>query len=192
MNLQRLRDQLNQSLAERFILTKQEEKLTKEIQETKKELENAKSAQALIQQVAQSVQEIAHAGIAGIVTRCLRTVFGEDFPSEFVIRFEQKRGRTEARLVLVDSGGEELNPLEADAGGVVDVISFGLRIACLLLTSPARRKLLVLDEPFKMLSQEYRPTLRRMLKVISQEFEVQMIMVTHSPELVCGEVVELG
>jgi len=191
MTLEDLRTQLSRTLAERYLLTKQLEKEEAEQTIAQKHVETAKAAQVLIQGIVQSIQETVHAGIAGIVTRCLRSVFGEDFPHEFAIRFEQKRGKTEARLVLVDANGEEIDPLEADAGGLVDVISFALRLSCLLLTNPSRRRLLVLDEPFKMLSREYRPAVREMMEAVSEEFSVQILYVTHATELVAGEVVEL-
>ena len=148
----------------------------------------AKRAQEVTQQIAQHTQATAHANIAGTVSRCLAAVF--DDPYEFTIDFERKRGRTEARLGL-RRGGLCVDPLTAAGGGVIDVAAFALRLTALVLTHPQRRRLLILDEPFRFVSREYRPRISAMLNTLAEELGVQFIMVTHIPELVTGVVLEL-
>lgn len=149
----------------------------------------ADEAQQIVQVIAETIQEEAHARISGVVSHCLATVFEE--PYEFHIRFERARGRTEARLVFVRDG-QELNPMDASGGGVVDVASFALRLSCLMLSRPARRRLVVLDEPMKFVSQNYRANVRAMLEDLKRELGVQFVMVTHIAELQCGTVIDLG
>lgn len=146
------------------------------------------AAQAILQDVAQAVQQEAHQQIAGVVSRCLAQVF--DNPYEFDIIFDRKRGRTEARLVF-RRGGLEVDPLTASGGGVVDVAAFALRLACLVLSRPQVRPLVVLDEPFKFVSAQYRDRVRSMLEQLADDMGVQFLMVTHIPELVCGHVVQV-
>lgn len=152
-------------------------------------LEDAEQARKIVQTVAESVQEKAHRQIAGVVSRCLQTVFGEE-AYEFRIEFVQKRGRTEARLCFVRDG-KELDPLSAAGGGTVDVAAFALRIACLMLSRPKRRRLLVADEPFRFVSAGYRETINEMLTSLSKELNLQIILVTHSRRLMVGKVIEL-
>ena len=71
------------------------------------------------------------------------------------INFLQKRGKTEAELVFVRDG-KELSPTDGAGLGACDVAAFSLRAAAICLSRPGRRRLLVLDEPFKHLSEEYR------------------------------------
>lgn len=152
-------------------------------------LQNAEEARVLIQQVGQAVQREAHDRLAGVVTRCLEQVFDE--PYEFKIVFERKRNQTEARLVFVRDGFE-VSPLDAAGGGVVDAAAFALRLSCLMLRRPASRRLLVLDEPFKFVSAEYRPRVKQMIEQLAEKMQTQIIMVTHVPELAAaGKVVEL-
>lgn len=152
-------------------------------------LSSCLEAQKLLQQVAEHIQNLAHLQISSIVTRCLKAIFGEDSYS-FKIIFEQKRGKTEARLVFVKED-QELDPLEDSAGGMIDVAAFGLRLACLILTKPAPRRLLVLDESFRHVSSNYHDLIAELLETLSEELSVQIILITHSEGLRIGKVVEL-
>lgn len=145
-------------------------------------------AQKVAQIIIQGLQERAHARISGVVTRCLEAVF--DDPYEFCIVFEQKRGHTEARLVFVRDG-QELDPMSASGGGVIDVASFALRLSCLMLSKPPLRRFLCLDEPFKFVSEEYRERVRVLLETLPKELGVQIIMITHITEFQIGKVIEL-
>lgn len=145
-------------------------------------------ALVITQTVAREVQELAHGKIADIVSHSLAAVFEE--PYKFKLNFEQKRGRTEAALAF-ERDGQLVDPMEASGGGVVDVAAFALRLSCLLLANPPLRRLLVLDEPLKMLSAEYRPRVRELIERLSKELGVQMVIVTHSPEFLMGQVIEL-
>lgn len=151
-------------------------------------LADAEAAQEAIQATAAAVQEVAHQRIAGVVSRCLSAVFEE--PYDFQIIFDRKRGRTEARLVFVRNG-VEVDPLDASGGGVVDVAAFALRLACLMLSRPKARRLVVLDEPFKFVSAGYRDRVRDMLEQLATDMGLQVVMVTHIDELRAGKVVVL-
>lgn len=152
-------------------------------------LEDARAAGQILQEAAEAAQQVAHAQIASVVSRCLKAVFGAG-AYEFRVRFEPRRGKTDAVLEFV-RGGAGLDPLDAAGGGVVDVAAFALRLACLVLAAPRRRRLLVLDEPFRHLSARYRPRVVELLKELSAEMGVQILMVTHADDLVAGRVVEV-
>ncbi len=145
-------------------------------------------AQTIAQTVAAEVQNKVHEKLAEIVSQCLEAVFDE--PYTFVIRFERKRGRTEARLVF-ERDGLEVDPLTASGGGVVDVASMALRIGALLLSRPPVRRLLVLDEPFRFVSPDLRGRVRFLLESLAIELKIQIIMVTHDVQIEAGRVVRL-
>lgn len=151
-------------------------------------MSSAEECRQIIQGVGQRLQEMAHERIAGVVSRCLEVVFDE--PYEFKIVFEKKRNQTEARLVFVRDG-MEINPMDAAGGGVVDVAAFALRLACISLRRPRLRRFVVMDEPFRFVSVQYRPRVRQMLEQLSEQMDMQLLLVTHAPELVVGKVVEL-
>lgn len=151
---------------------------------------DARAALAVVQAVGQHTQELVHRQIARVVTRCLKAVYGKD-AYEFRIRFERKRGKTDAVLEFVEDG-KVMDPLGESAGGQVDVAAFALRLACLLLVRPRLRKLLVLDEPFKHVNgEEYQGRVGGMLLDLAKEMKVQFVIVTDDDWLRIGKVVQL-
>jgi DNA repair exonuclease SbcCD ATPase subunit len=120
----------------------------------------------------------------------LKAVFGEN-AYEFRIVFEQKRGKVEAVMQFARNG-EVYDPMTQSGGGVLDVAAFGLRLSALILSSVRYRRLLILDEPFRFLSVEYRESIRDLIETLSKELDFQFIMVTHIRELEIGEVVQIG
>jgi len=186
--LRDLLDQKRQAYSHALASYKDEGKALKK---ARQHLANAEQARDLIQSVAQMVQQEAHQQIAAVVTRGLQTVFDE--PYTFRIDFEKKRGRTEAKLIF-ERDGLELDPLSSSGGGVIDVAAFTLRVACLLLSRPAVRPVLLLDEPFKNVSKTngYLDRIPQLLEGLCEDLGIQIIMVTHIDELKVGTVVEVG
>lgn len=187
-NLKQIREDVTKKLGELSSLKEQLELERKEMDSTNKEIEDLLQAQSIAQSVAQTIQQKAHVQIASVVSRCLESVFDE--PYLFKILFEQKRGKTEAKLVF-ERDGMEVDPLTASGGGVIDVASFALRLSCLMLSKPKLRRVLVMDEPFKFVSQGYRENVKSMLEELSKELKIQIIFVTHIEELVTGKVITL-
>ena len=139
-------------------------------------------AQALLQTVAKETQEQLVFHISDVVQAALESCF----PSQYVFRFtfELKRGRTEAEIGL-EKNGIAVNPMDATGGGVVDLMSFALRIACWGISKT--RNTIVLDEPFKFLSVSpvnLRERAGEMLKTLSEKMGLQVIMVTHDHEMI--------
>jgi predicted ATPase len=154
------------------------------------EVQDAAAAQALVQDVAEAVQGHAHRQLASVVTRCLAAVF--DDPYTFEIIFTKSRGKTEARFQLSRDGLVLDDPPNQCGGGVLDVAAFALRIACLMLSTPRRRRLLLLDEPLRHLhSPVYRKRARELIMTLAEEMKVQVIMTTGMRELMCGKVISL-
>ena len=150
------------------------------------------SAQAntILQAVFAQIQENVHKTISDIVTRCLQAVFGEE-AYEFKIAFEQKRNKIEAEIQFIKNG-EIFHPMTQSGGGVLDVAAFGLRLSAVLLTLVNRkRRILILDEPFRFLSVEYRPKIRDLIQQLAEELDFQFILITHAKELEIGDVIRI-
>ncbi len=191
MNLKSERDAINATLSDYRLVDQRCTEEQMNLCAAEDLLVDLQDAQEIAQNVAQTVQQQAHSRISRVVTSCLRTVFDGEDDYGFKIRFERKRGRTEAVLLLTKNGYEIEDVLDGDSGGVVDIASFALRLACIVLSKPRLRKLVVLDEPFKFVSKGYRDNVRRMLEGLAKDFGVQFIMVTHIDELEIGKVVRL-
>jgi ABC-type sulfate/molybdate transport systems ATPase subunit len=51
--------------------------------------------------------------------------------------------------------------------------------------------LVVLDEPFRFLSEQYRAAGRQILESLADEMDCQFILVTHIKELSAGQVIHM-
>jgi len=151
-----------------------------------KKLEDAKSAQDVLQQLAQAVQQQVHQRSSAVVTSCLSSVFPD--PYSFQIEFERKRGKTEAKLRFVRGNGS-FDPLTSAGGGMVDVAAFALRISCFMLHRPRLSKILIADEPFRFVPAQYQDSIRKMLEQLSWDMGVQIIFVTHNETYESGKIV---
>ncbi len=191
MSLVETRKKINELLSDLKFAKEQYKQERQNLIEAEDSIVNIEEAQRIAQRVAQTVQQQVHAKIASVVSRCLETVFVGDDKYGFKIRFDTKRGKTEAVLILIKNGHEIPDPLDADSGGVIDVAAFALRLSSLILAKPKLRKFLALDEPFKYVSEEYLGNVRLLLEGLAKDFKVQFLMVTHIKELECGKVIEL-
>jgi len=167
-----------------MISVREFERLKAKVESIKEEVSRAEGA---LDQV--------HMRVSKIVTRCLAAVF-RDNPYEFAIDFDCKRGKTEAKLVFLRDGMELDNPIEEVGGGVIDVAALALRLSCILLSRPRRRRLLVLDEPLKNVrGKQNRKNVRSLLEALSEEMGVQIILnvdMDSYPEFVLGDVLEMS
>jgi ABC-type glutathione transport system ATPase component len=163
---------------------------TMELEAQQLNLAHSQEAQRVVQEVAESVQQTVHTQISAIVTRCLKAVYGEEAYT-FELKFRQARGKTEA-IPLFVRDGHHLDPFSAAGGGVIEVAAFALRLACLLLSRPRLERVLILDEPFSKCDKKAMSRVGNMLASLSEELKIQIVLVTHSPTLEVGKVIQLG
>lgn len=179
-----------ESLESEYRASRKRVKQIKEsIRDTKEELKHVSEAQTVLETVASLVQRNWYLQLGSIVSRCLKAVFGED-AYEFKLVFKQLANRTEVEFLL-QRDQQDFDPMGSTGGGVVDVAAFALRVAAQMLSVQGERCLLVLDEPFRFVSATYRPSVRLLLEKLTEEFSVQIIMVTHMEELETGKVVKI-
>lgn len=184
------RKYLDRLIAERGYIQRTLKKHKKSLKVARKYLKACEEARTIAQEVARAVQERTHEKIAGVVTRCLRAVFPN--PYEFKIVFESKRGKTDARMVFTRDG-KEFDPADGVGGSVLDVASFALRLACLGLQKPRRRKVIFIDEGFRGVSEleDNKERLRELLVTLAEELKFQIVMVTHDDGLKAGKIISL-
>lgn len=152
----------------------------------KQTMTNIQEARDILQSLAVETQNELHNQLSAIVTDCLVSVFGPRYA--FLLSFEAKRGKSEPSFALQSEEGL-IDPLSAAGGGVVDVAAFALRVGALVLTGAAGT--LILDEPFKFVSEGHRELIGAMMQGLSDSLGIQIILVTHLRELEMGVTIQL-
>ncbi|MFH0766602.1 MAG: hypothetical protein V1920_00735 [Bacillota bacterium] len=194
MELIDYRSKVDKLLSRRNFVIDIEAKEAKALVVTTDKISDIEEARTIVQIVAQTIQQRVHTQIASVVSQCLKTVFDDTY--EFKLRFEKKRGKTEASLVLLKDSREYDDLLNEVGGGVIDVLSLGLRLACVLLSKPLRRRLLILDEPFRNVRGKHnKQRLRELLLDLAKDMDFQFILNVDAdsyPEFVLGKTVEMG
>lgn len=151
----------------------------KQLEKAEQDYQNALKAREIINIVAKDTQQQLEMRITNIVTMALAAVFPD--PYQFKLVFSERRNQTEADLLLVRDG-EEISPVDGAGGGVLDVVSFALRIAVLLMSD--YRRVIILDEPFRHLSADLQPKASEMMKMLSDKLGIQFIMVSHEEGII--------
>lgn len=118
--------------------------------------------------------------IESIVTAGLRLAF-QDPEMGFVVEKKETANRGNTYRLLVRKKGVLASPMEAFGGGVVNVVSFLLRV---IMTKRFKlAKFLVLDESFNNVSTEYLPQVSAMMTKLCNEHGYTILAVTHQPIL---------
>lgn len=147
-----------------------------------KKLKHLEEAQAFLQKVAQETQEQLKIHVEDIVQLALDAMFPDKYT--FEIQFNIAYGKTTAELVFISKqSGHIVDPMIASGGGVVDVCSFALRLACWTL-SRGVDKVIILDEPFRFVSKNLQERAGTLLKELSLKLGIQIILTTHLDALI--------
>lgn len=179
MKLEQYTRSLDRSIGQRDVLISQQAKYTEEVAALTKRRDAIEKATILVQKVAMETQEILRIQITDIVQSALDACFPGVY--RFEVRFKVARNKTECDLLFF-KGKFEIDPMTSDGGGLVDVSSFGLRVAAWSLGNSAN--CLVLDEPGKWLSKDLQPLFANIIKEISEKLKLQVIEVSHIPEMI--------
>ena len=147
-----------------------------------KRIKLIEQAQSFLQKVAQDTQSQLKFQIEDIVNLALNTVFPDEYL--FQVDFNISRGKTDAELIFINQKtGGKIDPMNASGGGVIDIVAFALRISAYVLES-GTDNVIILDEPFRFVSKDLVERAGEILKVLSTKLGLQIILVTHIPELI--------
>jgi DNA repair exonuclease SbcCD ATPase subunit len=180
MTVQFLRNKLEQFKGQKLQLEKTLSDLRSDLKEKKLSLEKHEQAREIIRKVGMETQQQLQYNISDIVSLALDSVF--DDPYIFRTEFCQRRNKTECDLYF-ERDGNRVDPLTASGVGAVDIASFALRIASWSMASPRTRNVIILDEPFRFLSENYQEQASLMVKEISQKLGIQFLIVSHNETL---------
>jgi len=169
---------LNRLEGERDTYKAQHTALSLRITEINVESEVLERSQAVIQLTAEETQNQLRFHLQDLVNSALNSVFPGVY--EFHIDFTPKNGTTAADIYLLKDGCR-VDPMDSSGGGVVDVVCFALRLVAWSIGKTDN--VIVFDEPMKWLSVGLRPLAGELFRKLSHQLGIQMIYVTHDPEL---------
>jgi len=178
--IQTLRNRLEQQKGQKFQVEQSLSKLQEELRGKKRSLIRHEKAREIVRAVGMATQKQLQFHISDITSLALEAVFPDPYSLE--VEFVQRRNKTECDLYFVRDGNR-VDPLTASGVGAVDVATFALRIASWSMTTPHTRNTIILDEPFKYLSENYQEQASLMLKELSVKLGLQFIIVTHEQVL---------
>lgn len=187
-NLQKVEKTLVVKKSKLENLTARKESLEKKMSELN--IEVLEESIIVLQKLSERQREMAKIRLEELATEALRYSMGGEY--SVIIDLENVRKRPQANLFICKKSYENRDEIEEDdledplsdnGGGVVDIISTAIQLVVMQAQTPMIEGPIILDEPFKMLSEEYVPMMSEFLKKISKDFGRQIIMVTHNEYL---------
>lgn len=154
--------------------------LTGDIAALKQEVEHLIKAGGVLTKIGEDKQHAAQEQIEMLVTRGLQVIFDSD--TSFHVVQSVKASRPQVDFLIrstMDGKTVETSVMDSRGGGVASVVGFLLRLVVLLLGRKPGA-LLVLDETFGMVSEDYEPRVAEFLRELVDKTGVQVLMVTHS------------
>ncbi len=153
------------------------------IAKEKKWIELEQMAKAVVIKVGEETQKEIKQYIEDSVTFALQTVYGSAY--HFVVQFKyDKRDQAEVKFFLSRNGKLYEPRKDTISGGATDVCAFSLRMVLYTLEDPDPSPVLILDEPFKNVSKGYIPFVSEMVKELANMLELQLIISTHTDEII--------
>jgi len=154
--------------------------LQTKLKTNRKNVKNLEKAHEIVKLVGGETQQQLHYHISDITSLALEGVF--ENPYKLILDFVERRGKVECDL-LFERDGETNKPKRASGFGSLDIASLALRIACWSMKAPRTRPTIIIDEPFRNLSERYHEPASQMVKEISDKLGIQFIISTHTPAL---------
>lgn len=180
MKTSQIRNKLEQLKGQKFQLEADLSAAETLLATNTRSLRQHEQANEIVKQVGLKTQQSLQYHISDITSLALDAIFSD--PYELKVEFVERRNKTECDITFVRDGFEE-NPIDESGVGAVDIASFALRIASWSMIKPRTRNVIILDEPFRYLSEDHQEQASLMLKEISQRLNIQFIIVTHNEML---------
>jgi len=178
---QRQRTQFDQRLGEAKAVKTRCLEIDNELEELEHQVVLYGKSLALLHSLSSNSQYRLLNDIEHLVSDGLSAVFESDI--KFKITPSIKGSQMYLDFGLTNEDGTETDLQDARGGGLVSLTGVLLRIVMLRLLSDRRRQILILDEVFSHLSDEFVPAAGELLKNLSEQLDIQIIMVSHKEQL---------
>jgi len=138
--------------------------------------------QAFLREVARFVADYDRRRVEKIVTYFLQYVFGDSY--RFRMRYTPRLQGIRFTVEFRDSAGRVTNVPVSAGGGLFDLVTLAWRFALLEISRPPIRGPLVLDEPARNVSDAYISRVARLLRILTDVFQRQIIITTNNQHLI--------
>jgi len=181
MRLDQIREIVKKREIEQKLLSKQSNERKNKLESIGIEIFDMIEARNIVSEAARITQQQFKMLVEELVTTAIQAVFpNKDY--KFVMQFVLQNNRPQINLLVQDGENEPYIPKEEQGGGLLDIISFALRVVLWSLEKPRSRNILIMDEPFRW-TGNLTELAANMMKEISKKLGLQIIMVTHDERL---------
>lgn len=188
--LSKLKSKLS-SFKEEVVVLETENKVTrtniKELEDENKiltcRIELSVAAVQLVEKVAYNRRSTVKLKLEGLVTDCIKTVFGDNYSID--LEYAIKNNRTSVQILAektIKEGVVRRKVTEGFGGGVSDVVSLPLKLL-VLMANPKVSKVLFADECGKHIDEIRIERFASFLNQISKKLPVQIILCTHHQQI---------
>lgn len=178
--IKQYRNIINKQKTKLDYLKSMERNLSKRVRSYESELRALKEARSVFQKASKMTQNYLAKHLSSIVTKALRTIWTESNMS-FLVEFVERRNTTECDM-WIEEDGHRYSLFDGRGYGVVDVVSFSLKVAYIMLHSVDN--VIIIDEPVRNLSKDKHEAFSLVTRELSRELGVQFIMSTHSKSII--------
>lgn len=153
-------------------------KYYKELAVLEDQINNLSLAGSVLKTIGESQREKTIGVFERVITLALKEIFDSTYSFKIEV-VSDKRVSTKFKLI---QGDMELDLLTAVGGGIINVVSFVLKVLILASVRPKRQQVMYLDEQFNNVSADYRPKVAKLLKSFSEQLGIQFTIITHQQE----------
>lgn len=179
MQVQKFRNKLEQKKGQREQIKSDIQACQKRRQDYEKQKEKHEEAREVLNEIVKQLHKKLKANVSELSSLAMEAVLDE--PYKLVLKFVRRRNKMECDIRF-ELGGSEIMP-KFGGGGAMDIAAFSLMVASWSMRKPQLDNVLLLDEPFKFLSEGNQPYVSQMLKEISESLGLQIIIVTHKKRI---------
>ncbi|RKY82559.1 hypothetical protein DRQ07_01000 [candidate division KSB1 bacterium] len=172
-----LEKRLNQIEGFYKALKKQKKELSEVITDIKKNIEILTKTSAVLKHLLDSMVKDEIERMSGLITYGLKSIF-DDQDLVFSPEITKKNGKIYIDLKTSNNGIE--GNFESFGGSVAVIESFLLRVLCILKKNLA--KLMLLDETFAAVGEEYIANTSNLIKELSKKLGLDVLLVTHQKD----------
>ena len=180
MNLSKYENILNTYRIKKNLLQDSKREVEKQLDDISVLYDNLVEARDIMSAVGNISQKEIKTIIEELVSQALQGIFGDNYSFELDDKILRNKPETDFYVII---NGKRRSLKDELGGGVVDVISFALRIVLWAIRNPRTDNVIVFDEPLKFVSRDKLPLCAEMIKKLSEMLLLQFIIITHESQL---------